>query len=68
MDPTHQTLDAGARQRAKVTSAREEPLLWNLMWPIAGAPDGSFYFDNQPNVLDQFIVKKNISAAMPRSR
>src|SRR5207342_2280373 len=31
-------------QRAKVTSARENPLLWNLMWPIAGAPDVSLYF------------------------
>jgi hypothetical protein len=36
------------RQRAKVTSARQEPLLWNLMWPIAGALDGSFYFDTSP--------------------
>ncbi|HVD54348.1 MAG TPA: endonuclease/exonuclease/phosphatase family protein [Propionibacteriaceae bacterium] len=51
------------RQRAKVTSAREEPLLWNLMWPIAGAPDGSFYFDNQPNMLDQFLVNKNMATA-----
>jgi hypothetical protein len=49
------------RQRAKVTSAREEPLLWNLMWPIAAAPDGSFYFDNQPNMLDQYLVKKNMA-------
>jgi predicted extracellular nuclease len=49
------------RQRAKVTSAREEPLLWNLMWPIAGLPDGSFYFDNQPNMLDQFLVNKNMA-------
>ena len=49
------------RQRAKVTSARENPLLWNLMWPIAGAPDGSFYFDNQPNMLDQFLVNKSMA-------
>jgi hypothetical protein len=48
------------RQRAKVTSAREEPLLWNLMWPIVGAPDGSFYFDIQPNMLDQLLVNKNM--------
>jgi hypothetical protein len=48
------------RQPAKVTSAREEPLLWNLMWPIAGAPDGSFYFDIQPNMLDQLLVNKNM--------
>jgi hypothetical protein len=31
------------------------------MWPIAGAPDGSFYFDNQPKMLDQFLVKKNMA-------
>lgn len=30
------------------------------MWPIAGLPDGSFYFDNQPNMLDQFLVNKNM--------
>jgi hypothetical protein len=49
------------RQRAKVTSARENPLLWNLMWPLAGVPDGSLYFDNQPNMLDQFLVNKNMA-------
>jgi hypothetical protein len=49
------------RQRAKVTSAREEPLFWNVMWPIVGAPDGSFYFDNQPNMLDQLLVNKNMA-------
>jgi len=49
------------RQRARVTAARENPLLWNLMWPLAGVPDGSFYFDNQPNVLDQFLVNKNMA-------
>ena len=49
------------RQRAKVTQRREHPLLWNLMWPVAGTPDGSFYFDNQPNVLDQFLVNKNMA-------
>jgi hypothetical protein len=44
-----------------LTGARENPLLWNLMWPIIGGPDGSFYFD-QPNVLDQFLVSKNMAA------
>jgi hypothetical protein len=29
------------------------------MWLIVGTPDGSFYFDNQPNMLDQFMVNKN---------
>ena len=51
------------RQRAKVMSARENPLLWNLMWPVAGVPDGSFWFDNQPNVLDQFLVNKNMATS-----
>jgi len=51
------------RQRAKVMSARERPLLWNLMWPVAGAPDGSFWFDNQPNVLDQFLVNRNMATS-----
>jgi predicted extracellular nuclease len=51
------------RQRAKVTSAREEPRLWNLMWPVVGTPDGSFYFDNQPNMLDQFLVNKNMASS-----
>jgi predicted extracellular nuclease len=49
------------RQRAKVTSAREEPLLWNLMWPVIGMPDGTFYFNNQPNMLDQFLINKNMA-------
>ncbi len=31
------------------------------MWPIAGAPDGSFYFDNQPHLLDQFLVNKTMA-------
>ena len=51
------------RQQAKVMSARENPLLWNLMWPVAGAPDGSFWFDNQPNVLDQFLVNRNMATS-----
>jgi hypothetical protein len=54
-------MHSAPRQWAKVTSAREEPLLWNLMWLIAGAPDGSFYFDNQPNMLDQLFVNKSMA-------
>ncbi|ETT24124.1 hypothetical protein RAJCM14343_1484 [Rhodococcus aetherivorans] len=48
------------RQKSKVISTRQNPLLWNLMWPSAGAPDGSFYFNNEPNMLDQFLVNKNM--------
>jgi hypothetical protein len=60
-DPSLVRHALSTRQRAKVTSAREEPLLWNLMWPITGLPDGSFYFDNQPNMLDQFLVNRNMA-------
>jgi Endonuclease/Exonuclease/phosphatase family len=49
------------RQQRKVTSADSQPLLWNLMWPAMGGPEGSFYFDNQPNMLDQFLVNKNMA-------
>jgi Endonuclease/Exonuclease/phosphatase family len=31
----------------------------SVFWPIAGAPDGSFCFDNQPNPLDQFLANKH---------
>jgi hypothetical protein len=33
------------------------------MWPEAREPDGSFYFDNQPNMLDQFLANKNMATA-----
>jgi hypothetical protein len=26
-----------------------------------GTPDGSFYFDNQPNMLDKFLVNENMA-------
>jgi predicted extracellular nuclease len=48
------------RQRQKVVAA-EIPRLWNLMWPTAGEPEGTFYFDNQPNVLDQFLVNEHMA-------
>jgi predicted extracellular nuclease len=60
-DPSLATHALSTRLKARVTGARDNPLLWNLMWPISGGPDGSFYFD-QPNVLDQFLVNKNMAA------
>jgi predicted extracellular nuclease len=48
------------RQRRRVTGA-QSPRLWNLMWPAIGTPDGSFYFDNEPNLLDQFLVNANMA-------
>lgn len=58
------------RQRAKVLNAVSVPRLWNLMWPPlgGGAPDGSdsgptgtFYFNNFANMLDQFLVNRNMA-------
>jgi hypothetical protein len=39
--------------------------LWNLTWPVMGTgqdrePNGTFYFDNEPNQLDQFLINKNM--------
>jgi hypothetical protein len=59
------------RQRSKVLGAISAPLLWNLMGPVVGADDardaagvpvpaGTFYFQNFANVLDQFLVGKNM--------
>lgn len=48
------------RQRQKVLNA-DVPRLWNLMWPALGGPDGTFYFDNQPNLLDQFLSNRNMA-------
>ena len=51
------------RQANKVVNAKI-PLLWNMMWPLHGDrarhADGSFYFDNQPNMLDQFLVNRHM--------
>ena len=38
------------------------------MWPKAGIPDGSFYFENQPNVLDQFLINTNMATEAARLR
>jgi predicted extracellular nuclease len=43
------------------------PRLYNLMWPLMGNGLGSFYYDNFPNMLDQFLVSRgflNNDAAM----
>ncbi len=61
-DPSIVTHALSTRQRATVTGSRETPRLWNLMWPIVGIPEGSFYYDNEPNMLDQFLVNKNMAS------
>jgi len=32
----------------------------NLMWPLMGQGLGTFYYNNSPNVLDQFLANKNM--------
>ena len=49
------------RQRQRVVEA-DTPKLWNLTWSVIGdPPDGTFYFNNEPNLLDQFLVNKNMA-------
>ena len=48
-----------ARSRTRVIHA-DSPRFFNLMWPLMGEGLGSFYFDNFPNMLDQFLVNKNL--------
>lgn len=47
-------------QTNKVVNARTRPLFLNMMWEAAGRREGSLYFDNQPNLLDQFLVNRNM--------
>jgi endonuclease/exonuclease/phosphatase family metal-dependent hydrolase len=47
------------RTHAKVTRA-SSPALLNLMWPTGGALKGTHFHDNQPGVLDQFLVSKGL--------
>lgn len=61
-DPSLVTHAQSTRQRLKVTRATGFPL-WNLMWPVLGTPDGTFYFESRPNVLDQFLANKNMAVA-----
>jgi predicted extracellular nuclease len=50
-----------ARQRQRVVDA-DNPMFWNLSWSVIGDPtDGTFYFNNEPNLLDQFLVNKNMA-------
>lgn len=47
------------RQRTKVLNGTS-PRLWNLMWEILSTRTGTFYFDNFANLLDQFLINKNM--------
>jgi hypothetical protein len=48
-----------------VVNAQERPRLWKPDLAVMGTshdrePDGTFYFDNEPNQFDQFLINKNM--------
>lgn len=45
--------------KAKVRNARN-PTFFNLMWSMLGQRLGSHYFDNFPNLLDQFLISRGM--------
>jgi endonuclease/exonuclease/phosphatase family metal-dependent hydrolase len=47
------------QSRTKVVNARVHRFL-NLMWPFMGQGLGTHYYNNFPNVLDQFLANKNM--------
>lgn len=47
------------RGRLGVTHARSAKLL-NLMWPMMGDGIGSYFLNNRPLMLDQFLVSKGL--------
>ncbi|MDO1450268.1 hypothetical protein Q0590_28565 [Rhodocytophaga aerolata] len=44
--------------KQNMLNARERPLIYNLMCRILGEETGTYYFNNFPNILDQFMVSK----------
>jgi len=44
----------------KVKQSKDAPRLFNLMWPIMARGIGTFYYNNFPNLLDQFMISKGI--------
>lgn len=46
----------------KVKLSRDAPRLYNLIWPLMSKGLGTFYYQNFPNFLDQFMVSKGIAS------
>jgi hypothetical protein len=47
------------RLELKVEKAKS-PKLFNLMWPLMGQGQASHYYNNSPNMLDQFLASKGV--------
>jgi endonuclease/exonuclease/phosphatase family metal-dependent hydrolase len=45
----------------KVKLSRDVPRLYNLTWPVLSKGVGTFYFQDFPNFLDQFMISKGIA-------
>ena len=58
-DPSLVDYALSTRSRQKVVNAKLS-CFFNLMWQITGQNLGTFYFENFPNVLDQFLANKNL--------
>jgi endonuclease/exonuclease/phosphatase family metal-dependent hydrolase len=48
-------LSTSSRTRAKLA---QSPRLYNLMWPLMGQALATHYYQNFPNMLDQFLVSR----------
>lgn len=59
-DPSLVQYALSTRERAKVLGG-DSPRPWNPMWPVMGTATSSFFFENFSNLLDQFLVNKNMT-------
>ena len=49
-----------SRDRQKIMNAKTVDYFYNLMWEATGDRRATYYFNSQPNMLDQFWVSKGI--------
>ncbi len=54
---TDYALSTGSLLKVKLA---DSPRFYNLMWNLMTNSTGTFYFNNFPNVLDQFMISKGI--------
>lgn len=58
-NPSLEDYALSTRSQTKVLNA-DIPRFFNLMWPVLGQRVGTLYFENFPNVLDQFLGNANL--------
>ena len=57
---TQYALSTNSKTKVKKSKS---PRLFNLMWPLMGKGLGTYYHDNFPYILDQFLVSKGFIRA-----